>query len=739
MTILHKLFVPVLLAACALNAAGQQPDRPQNWQGQWITAADCQHTPNTWIALRKTAHLDAAPEKLEARIAADSKYWMWINDSLVVFEGGLKRGPNPEGTYYDVVDIAPYLRQGDNTVAVLLWYFGKSGFSHKSSGKAGLLFDAQNDRVSIVSDDSWQGIVYQAFQHTGKPHPNYRLPESNIRYDARFALPGWNTSAYRGTFPPAEVLGAAGDKPFGELVARPIPMWKDYGLQEYTQVSRQGDTLVCRLPYNCQMTPYIEWEARAGDTLRIQTDNYRGGSENNVRAEYIARQGIQSYENPGWMNGHYVWYILPKGAKVLRTAYRQTGYDTDFAGSFQCDDAFLNELWKKSARTLYITMRDTYFDCPDRERAQWWGDAVNELGEAFYALSPSAQRLAVKGIYELVNWQRENGVLYSPVPGVGTSELPLQMLASIGWYGFYTQYYYSGDSSFVAHVYPRVHRYLHQVWQTGADGLPLLRKGDWNWGDWGEDIDMGVLTTCWYYLALKAEREFALMTGRSEDALQDERMMQAIEKAFDGAYWNGTVFRSKEYQGADDDRAQAMAVVSGLASPDKYPALVRALKKEYHASPYMEKYVLEALFRMGEGEFAVQRMHDRYAKMMGYADYTTLFEGWGIGAEGFGGGTINHAWSGGPLTMMSQKIVGIEPTSPGFKTFRVAPQLSGLQRAEASLVAADGSRIAARVRQQDNGRMTIEVDVPKGKKAQVVFPDGKTRTVGPGTHRLNGK
>lgn len=27
-------------------------------------------------------------------------------------------------------------------------------------------------------------------------------------------------------------------------------------------------------------------------------------------------------------------------------------------------------------------------DCPDRERAQWWGDEVNELGEAFYVLDP---------------------------------------------------------------------------------------------------------------------------------------------------------------------------------------------------------------------------------------------------------------------------------------------------------------------------------------------------------------
>ena len=41
-------------------------------------------------------------------------------------------------------------------------------------------------------------------------------------------------------------------------------------------------------------------------------------------------------------------------------------------------------------------MRDNYMDCPDRERAQWWGDEVNELGEAFYALSPSGRKTSRK-------------------------------------------------------------------------------------------------------------------------------------------------------------------------------------------------------------------------------------------------------------------------------------------------------------------------------------------------------
>ena len=92
-----------------------------------------------------------------------------------------------------------------------------------------------------------------------------------------------------------------------------------------------------------------------------------------------------------------------------------------------------------------VTPNDTYYDCPDRERAQWWGDAVNEIGEAFYALDPRSNDLAKKGILELMNWQREDGTIFSPVPaGNWNKELPMQMLNSVGYYGIWNYYQYTG-------------------------------------------------------------------------------------------------------------------------------------------------------------------------------------------------------------------------------------------------------------------------------------------------------
>ena len=62
--------------------------------------------PNTWIAFRRDILIKKVPSEVIAQIGVDSKYWLWINGNLVVFEGGLKRGPNPEDTYYDEVNIS---------------------------------------------------------------------------------------------------------------------------------------------------------------------------------------------------------------------------------------------------------------------------------------------------------------------------------------------------------------------------------------------------------------------------------------------------------------------------------------------------------------------------------------------------------------------------------------------------------------------------------------------------------
>ena len=76
-------------------------DSVVKWQANWIIDPNSQNTSNSWFCFRKEVSLDSIPATAIAKIAVDSKYWLWVNEKLVIFEGGLKRGPNPRDIYYD--------------------------------------------------------------------------------------------------------------------------------------------------------------------------------------------------------------------------------------------------------------------------------------------------------------------------------------------------------------------------------------------------------------------------------------------------------------------------------------------------------------------------------------------------------------------------------------------------------------------------------------------------------------
>lgn len=707
-----------LLTACCLCAGAQE------WKARWISQEHCQSTTNSWLAFKHIHHIDSVPSSVTASIAADSRYWLWINGEPVVREGGLKRGPAPGDSYYDKVEIAPYLKTGDNMIAVLVWHFGKNGFSHLNSGTAALLFQAEGDGVEICSQvKGWQCSVHKGFG-TALPLVNRRLPESSIRYEAGKWKDDWFRSDAK-LGPAIEIGVKPGEAPFGRLVERPIPMWKDYGLTDYTDTSTAaGDgscTVTCTLPYNAQVHPYLKVNAPAGKCIRIYTDHEVVTGEQCVTAEYVTKDGVQEFECWDWMNGEKVFYEVPEGVEVLKLGYRETGYDCAFTGYFRCDDAFLNEYWNKAARTLYVCMRDTYYDCPDRERAQWWGDEVNEMAEAFQMLSPSAALLGRKGILELAAWQKPDGVMYSPIPcGNWYKELPMQILASVGWYGFHDWWMGSGDGSFIAQVYPAVHRYLHEVWELDADGLPIYRNGGWNWPDAGDNCDAQALLHPWYYLALKGEAAFARELGKTADAQEDEAMMRRIAASFEKNFWKGDKYRSDDYTGADDDRVQAMAIVSGLASPDKYPALVKIIGREYHATTYMQRYVLDALFIAGEAEMALERMHKLYPTVM-KDGCSTLWEHWNYD------GTCNHAWTGGGIIELGHRVAGISPLEPGYKVFELRPQMGSLKNVEAGFDTAYGMIEVSLVRKGKFIHATLTV--PEGTQARV-WTDGRAAEAG---------
>jgi len=682
---------------------------------------------NTWMCFRKTVSLSSVPATAYTRIAADSKYWLWINGQLVVFEGQLKRNPNLSDTYYDSLNLAPYLKSGTNTIAAQVWYWGKDGFDHHSSGKGGFLFDGDFGGTAVRSDNTWKLQVHPAYENsTTGGQPNFRLSEYNVRFNAQNdAINGWQQPGYDdASWLAATEKGAPPIAPWNTLIKRPYPQFKNSGLVNYTNAASlptvaPGGVINARLPHDAHVSVYLRISTpTAGQLINIQTDMYDSmylfGDGPCLRSEYITKAGVQEFETLMWISGNTVKYTIPAGVTIEALQYREIGYPAEFTGQFSANDAFYTTLWQKASRTLYVSMHDDFMDCPDRERGLWWGDVTNQLGEVFYTLDPNAHALIRKDIAVLTGWQHADNTLISPPTTLWTKELPQQMLAAVGWYGFWNYFWNTNDSATIRAAYPAVKKYLG-VWSMGSNGLVTHRDGGWNWGDWGDNIDINVLDNCWYYLALKAAIPMAAMSGSAGDTAAYRTRMNSIASNFVSAYWktSGQYFMSSSVT-TPDDRANAMAVLAGLAQPQHYAGIRTVLAQRTFASPYMEKYVLEALCKMNSDSLALTRMKTRYTAMVN-ANYTTLWEVW----NGLSEGTINHGWNA-PNTVLSQYIAGVAPTAAGWSNYSVLPQMAQLTAINAVVPSIKGNIAVSD--SLSASQFIMNLASPTGTKALVGIP-----------------
>lgn len=726
-----------------------------DWKGKWIWCDD-EAQVGQWVSLRKNFSLMTVPHQVMARISVDSKYWMWINGKMVLFEGGVKTGENKTDMYYDYEDIASYLQVGLNTIAVLAVYFGKSSYGFKDSGQPGFFFDAEFPENSLtvgmrlVSDSSWKAIKHPAYETvtSGDPNPwngvipkpgdvaNYRLSEPSIQYNARKEIKGWEMPEfYDMAWSSAKEIAQAGQAPYNGMIRRPIPQLKVEEIVKFTKDGRDGTRIwkeevadasqnilyTIRNRTNIQGTPYLKIDAKEeeGKKIVIWTDAWYDINGVSVSHNYITKSGLQEWEAYGWMNGWDVYFEVPKDIKVVELGFRPSSYDTKAKGRFQTDDSQINRLYQMCYDTLLVTMRDTYMDCPTRERAQWWGDAVNEMQMACYAMDENAALLYKKTLNQTIHWTNEDGVLPTTASNPKDwFELPMQNLAGV--HSFWQYYMYTGDQQPLKEGYDILLQYLKK-WKLQQNGLVEHRfvEGVWDWMDWGENADAPVIENAWYYIAAKNMLCVAKELKKAqEDVDWLERRMSGIKHAFKPVFWKEEckAYYAQTDNQQPDDRANALAVYAGLADQREYEDIKTVLMTVKNASPYMEKYVLEALYMMGYDKDAMNRTKERFGKMLDYG-YPTLWEFWNPEQ-----GTKNHAWAGASLSMNYLFHIGIKPLTPAYNTFRVRPQMATLKEIQAMVPTPNG-KIVANIYKNVDDTVKLSVCIPeKCKNAEICIP-----------------
>ncbi|TBN02921.1 glycoside hydrolase [Hyunsoonleella flava] len=739
-------FFFVIILTTSITFATTPPD----WDGaQWIWQQE-DGPSNTWMSFRKTIAFEEIPETLEAHIAVDSKFWMWINGEMVLFEGGLSRGPSqagdwnrkekitPANSWFETVNIQPYLKKGKNTIAILVWYWGRETHkgTHIDSGKGGLLFSAQIGSKKLVSDASWKAIQHPAYDNTILP-ASKALVQYPVHFNAQKAMKDWSENAwYTSTFddsnwPNATEKGSAGIAPWYNLEPNIVPPLVNHGLQNYKNHDdlqfpfvSTGQTIACKLPFNKQITPYLEVEAKAGDTIFVTTDNRL----NKITATYITRAGTQKFESFSWMNGNEIRYAIPEGVKVKALKYRWMSVG-EMVGKFEIDDPFYNRLWWMGNNTLFVCARDNFMDCPDRERALWIGDVADQTGYLFYAMDDAGRQLLKKAILQTMSFSQD-GVIGALGP-LRVRELVTQSLQFIAQ-GIWPYYLNTGDKETLQNVYPFVYDYL-ALFPMLENGLPEYRKrkspDSWDWVDWGVKMteDKQPIQMAFYYLALKEAKKMAEVLGEDVHAKWYEARMKTMKPAFEKAYWkNG--FYSSNAEKLKDDRANAIAIVSGIANPEYYNQIVdNVLIPNRYSSPHFEWIAEEAMCIAGRYKASLERMKAQYQSQVDKKSMSTLYEMFPRG------GSYNHAWNGSNK-ILSKYIAGVEPTKLAWSEYQILPNMVHFKKLKKVIPTVKGTiaidlEIVDNIYQLDleSPENTIAIiGVPKeGKEIEEVIVDGK--------------
>jgi hypothetical protein len=134
---------------------------------------------------------------------------------------------------------------------------------------------------------------------------------------------------------------------------------------------------------------------------------------------------------------------------------------------------------------------------------------------------------------------------------------------------------------------------------------------------------------------------------------------------------------------------------------------------------------------MGEYGAANDRIKDRYEEMV-RADYSTLWEFWDAWR-----GTKNHAWSGGPLVIMSKYFAGITPLEAGYEKVEINPQYALSDSMTCTVPSVKG--LITLNYEKTEAEYVINLTLPQGVKTVLYVPDNSVVNINSEVYYQNGE
>lgn len=719
------------------------------------------------VYFRKDIKFRKLPSELKINISADSRYKLYINKQLI--EIGPSKG-DKFIWYYDTVDIAPYLQEGINIMAVIIMRYpldhrkGNHGIYRTET--PGLFINGQYQEedgtiIDLSSDNSWK-CYKEDHIHIVSESPIFaplQIFEKAVGNKATF---GWMENDFKDTnWENAAVYDSSAISKAvspGNLTARTIPYmnkiqkkFKDVTVirksdsTEYAwnrmlngggNVSIKANTEeIIEINAGELMTGFLKLVLTGGTgaTIKIlQSEGYvQQEAADDVQA-YLPRKTDRMDLQNGYLHGFTdTYYVLGGGTKEktevyepfwfrtfrfiqlkIQTAmeplliegfdYQETGYPLEVKSWVKTSDESLAGVWDISERTLRRCMHETYEDCPFYEQLQY---AMDTRTQILYTFAVSADdRLARKCYDDFKRSQRYDGMINCSYPNYGPNVIPGFSIYYILM--LYDHMMYFGDEKLIKFHMPTVDGILNYFDRTlteeglvGKNGGLNIKDAYWSFIDWTTQwkettgvpraILQGPITmeSLLYVMGLSHAAKLAAFVDRKDVAREYEKRAEKVIKAVQ-KNCIGQQGMIQDGPGIDEysQHCQVFGVLTEVLDIETgRKNMIETLnhKQKYaQCSVAMAFYLYRALEKVGMYE-RTDELWNLWRDML-KKNLTTCVE------DGLEERSDCHAWGALALYELPAVVLGVRPTSPGFKTIEVKPVTGYFEWAKGEVVTPRG-------------------------------------------------
>jgi alpha-L-rhamnosidase len=742
-----------------------------NWKGDWISApavfdfAKLNRDRYAMIRgakadfleplplLRKSFPINKQVKQARLYIAAPGFHETYIN--------GKKVGNdvlNPSFTNYDktvlynVYDVTPHLKQGENAAGVMLgngwynstskevWGFDKAPWRDDPTLRFQLEIEYHDGtKQFVLSDASWiskQGPITFSAVRQGE------------YYDARLEVEKWSEA---GIDEKSWVAVRKVQGPVGTLRPQLIPATKVMKTFSPVQIKElpNGD-IVYDFGQNIAGFVNVTLSGEKGSRVQFlyaEKTNTKGEADqsgiNNLLADslfQVDRYTLRGDGNETWSprfvyHGFRYIQVSFKGPKPSIKSITSSATHTSFedAGSFSCSNELINKIQNATQWSYRNNFVGFPTDCPQREKNGWTGDAqlACETGLTNFNSFTSYQKWSV----DIKDEQQPNGSLPGIIPTAGWGYYwgngPAWDIACIvtPW----SSYLYTGDTRALSDNYDVIKKYVDYMNSRSPELIAEFGLGDWI--PVKTETPVGITSTGYFYYGASTLAKIAGILGNTADEKKYAMLASLIKAAFNKKFFNE---KAMTY-GNGSQTALSCALFHGLV-PDKYrQKIYQKLVEAVHAKDdhidvgvLGARYIQHALTDQGNAELAYKLVATKTYPGWGYwieNGATTLWEDWK------GEASLNHIMFGDVSSWFYKALGGIRPDekNPGYKHFFIKPEFIGdLTWVKSSYESAHGTIVSNWKR--DGKMITHEVTVPTNSQASYVVAAKNKSGV-----RVNGK